>query len=330
MSFIGHYLPYFNDETPNYRELLAPLNAEAVLQLANDTTSLRSEARYKLKQLFRHCSAKLGLNEDVLAAMEECKAVVGGSFISWFFRQSGSGEIAEAPPSVKSCLELFVPLSKTSDFVSRVQTSYGDRASIGARVSRDAVSGDEEDISSGAEHYFENRAVRSVTKMNLQTPTGITVVLVMESDFASAVAPILAKSSWEDRKAMGPTGYFDFHYAWSRSLALQHTRGLRREQSLLLNTIISGETGPDGSKEEHVCYQSSRCPLTLRSTMDNGVRSVAFNDLDAFLWTSKCPKLLSQPPLRWRHGGACNGCKTEKMDSVLEEGEWCESGSPIL
>lgn len=59
--------------------------------------------------------------------------------------------------------------------------------------------------------------------------------------------------------------------------------------------------------EGHSCYTSDLCPLTLRSTTDEGVRFVPFTDAAAISASVGPMKLLHSPVVYWKHGGRCGG-----------------------
>lgn len=57
--------------------------------------------------------------------------------------------------------------------------------------------------------------------------------------------------------------------------------------------------------EGHSCYVSTSCPLTMRSTKDDGVRYVPLTEEAAVGCLSKVPCVLGDAELQWRHGGMC-------------------------
>ncbi|KLO06188.1 hypothetical protein SCHPADRAFT_895667 [Schizopora paradoxa] len=299
--------PRYNYQEAN-RLLKLFTNAE-VLELATDHLSIHFHARRKLRKEFEDVLEAANFDPHFLEEVNEVDGVITGDVIDLLLSsrssQAGKTDAALIEGGLRS-VEICVPAGALVEFVGDLRHANANIAEHFISASRDENVNEEEEegLQRLRSEFFANPAVSSVAELSLTSTLDSTVrVVVIESKYRSALAPILHKRAASDRRAICKDGLFDFEY--------------RAEEPSCPLPGFRNRGGIEAEDFRHTCFHSLRCPLTWRSTLDSGVRFVPFTESAALAILERVPKLLAQPPMRWRIG-------------VMYEEEWCESGFPIL
>jgi len=318
--------------TKEGQAIISQFHPISVLQLATTDITIPFYARTKLLHNFKSALTFVGLPEEFYGALEQQKAVISGSFVPHLLKQEPHSRWqAESPHDV----DVYVGLGQLADFVHAInQLPHSNiigfihvRPTDGP--AHDQVAYDEHGaLLQGVqgEPFYNNVAIASMVRLTLIT-NGVTrcKLDIIESKSTSPLMPILLFDLSHLRCALTSEGLFIFHSDWhtdncntyvnprvhnfeGQQGALNlHTQQFFHKYELRGFRILDPTTQDQTPGHAgHICYTSTSCPLTLRSTNDSGVQFVPFTDNAALTSLSETHPLLTNPILRWRHGGRCN------------------------
>ncbi len=331
--------------SPRYEKLhgaslIRRFNRTATLRLATDNLTIQYHARVKLLADLLAAFDGFGIPSQFYNVMAQHDAVVSGSFVLWFLDQfSSQADVHD--------IDIFIARGKLDDFLLAIHNLppielvvLSSTTRPGAHDPTAATMG--QDIT-----YYDNAGIQSVVRLRVENTNGKFCNLdIVESVSASPFSPILYFDLSHLRVALSSNGLFEFHPDWhqgNKSYVGPNTVKLNQklphpsyidaffkkylDRGYILEDLSTSAVAP--ANDEHICYRSFSCPLTVRRTTDDGVRFVPFTETAAVQCTTGPPTILTQPPLQWRHGGRCFLSLTGPHTPQVSEEEWCESGSPI-
>lgn len=320
----------------------------ALLSLATTDLTIPFHARAKLLRDFKSALTNVGLPTRFYDILQHHPSVLSGSFVPFFL----DGTVHATPfPAINEHIhdvDLYVALGHV-DFVIEDIRNMSDCKIVSFYSTR--LPKPNENAGTYAEDgaflaniqdgpFYDNYTISSMVRMTLERDDGCKCMLdVIESASTSPLMPILLFSLSHLRLALSADGLFEFHPDWhppSSNVTYVSPRAYERQGDEDVVTyptehflqkyekrgfkIIHSWQGDETPRNEnHECYVSLSCPLTLRNTTDAGVRFVPFTEDAAIRMLQEPHPFQFHPTLEWRHGGTCTKSEGAKEIAIVQE-----------
>lgn len=314
-------------------ELMKKFDRKGVLKLATDKLTIPYHARTCLRRDLHSAFDSLGLPTGFIDVIKARNAVVSGSFVPAFMDPNFC-DTWGGMPYIPSDVDVYVAKNELESTLVSFNDLQGANMVVLSSATRPTDA--EEDLIPGIRDaaFYNNAAIDAITRIRLDNETGKRCFVdVIESKSASPFMPVLLFDLSHLRVAITAHGFFEFHPEWhneNKSYAGPKVHTLTDDQHLLPHTrafftkyerrglhIVDSEPFQTPQSGHHVCYSSTICPLTLRSTLDEGVRFVPCTEDAAIQAATSVPPILQDPIVYWRHGGKCAGTPGAWEDPVI-------------
>lgn len=309
--------------------MLEGFDRRALMEVATSNLTLPYYARAKLMRDFKAALQRMGLPAEFYYVLKRHDGVISGSFVPFFLKRTGDDGWQKNDQDVHD-VDVYVGHGKAHEFVESLRNMHGVRLSSCSFIHPSNVENDDneataENVQNGP--FYSNPGISLMARLTLVHGEDYTCKLdVVESKSTSPLLPILYFELSHVRQAISAEAIIDFHPQWHGSSAKvtfvsprvsdyarptedyhPYTRRfLEKYESRGYQVVDLTKAMETPGDISHYCHVSPSCPLTLRSTTDEGVQYVPFTEDAAMKCLSSKPTILSQPVLKWCHGGRCS------------------------
>lgn len=322
-----------NQITPKFNQIegkamLEGFERRALLDVASSNHTIPYYARAKLMRDFKAALLHTGLPAEFYYVLKRHDGVISGSFVPFFLKHN-KDEGWDGAGSEVHDVDVYVGSGKALEFVESLRNMNGVNLSTCFVVHPSNVENDNNEaaavnVEDGP--FYNNPGISMMARITLVHGEDYSCKLdIVESRSASPLLPIMFFELSHVRLGISAEAIIDLHPQWhdpSEKVTFVSPRVMQYAKST--NTLhphtqrlIDKYTrrgyrvfGPTTSIEapgdlNHYCYASPSCPLTMRSTTDEGVLYVPFTEEAAMRALSNKPRILCQPIVKWCHGGRC-------------------------
>ncbi|KLO06184.1 hypothetical protein SCHPADRAFT_895663 [Schizopora paradoxa] len=341
MPNTSEFVPSITDT--EYNAMLRNFDRKALVNLATDKATMPYLARAKLRDDLLLMLDDVGVPSagDFYKALGTHNAVLSGSFVACYLDPDFSATWP-APVFGPRDVDMYVGKGKLDDMLSAISQLSGGTMQMVSRSEAPTPTLDKDgEVLIGPVHsrFYNNAAIGAMARIRIRVPGKRSCYMdVMESKSKSALMPIVRFNLTHLRAAISFEGILDLHPEWNHDRKTYASPRVKRSQAVDIDEdfvspvekfyskyrnrgyeVVEGDLVDD--TEPHVCRESTCCPLTLRSTVDLGVRFTPITEEAAIRLCHGPPQLLADPIVYWTHGGKCMYSGDETVDPVVYDSE---------